>query len=104
MSLGNSEYPEVERRHGVRFDGTVNLGHVLTFTVGMFAGVAAWNGMDKRVLVLEEARTVQIQRDAQQDTVTRERMADINQSLSKIDSRLEKIADQQSQQNQNRAK
>lgn len=88
----------LERRrrhdHGVRFDGTVNLGHVLTFAAGMIAGFAAYNSMDKRVFALEEARTAQRVVDAQQDAIARERMGDINQSLGKIDSRLDKISDQ----------
>ena len=82
------------RDHGVRFDGTVNLGHVLTFAAGMLAGFAAYNSMDKRVFALEEARATQRMVDAQQDIIARERMSDINQNLGKIDSRLDKISDQ----------
>lgn len=82
------------RDHGVRFDGTVNLGHVLTFAAGMIAGFAAYNSMDKRVFALEEARATQHMVDAQQDIIARERMGDINQNLGKIDNRLNKISDQ----------
>lgn len=85
---------DVRRRHGFKFDGTVNLGHVITFSVGLLAGLAAWNGMDKRVTVLEEARTSQKDRDIAQDVLFRERLGDINQALGKIDLRLDKIGDQ----------
>lgn len=83
-----------ERRHGIRFDGTINLGHVMTFAAGMFAGFAVYNSVDKRILVLEEARTFQVQRDTQQDALARERADVVSQGLDKIDLRLDKISDQ----------
>ncbi len=97
MNGDPGELPEEvrhERRHGIRFDGTVNLGHVMTFAAGMFAGFAVYNSVDKRILVLEEARAFQVQRDIQQDTLARERADVISQGLGKIDLRLDKISDQ----------
>ena len=94
IDLAEETRAEVRSRHGIKFDGTINLGHVLTFLVAMFAGITAWNGMDKRVTVLEEARKVQTDRDAQQDGVLRDRMFDLNQTLQRIDGRLDKIGDQ----------
>lgn len=87
----------------IRFDGTVNFGHVLTFAAAMLAGFTAWNGMDKRLVVLEEARKVQIERDATQDQASRERMFDIAQLLNKIDHRLDRIGDRLNDQNQAQA-
>jgi hypothetical protein len=83
--------PPPSRR--VRYDPTVNLGHILTFAAMLAAGTAAWNAMDKRLTVLEEARVVQKERDLSQDASSRERMFDIQQILNKIDGRLDKISD-----------
>lgn len=51
----------------IRFDGTINLGHVLTMVTFIAAGVVGWTAMDKRITVLEEARMVQQQIDKRQD-------------------------------------
>lgn len=84
---------EARARRHVKFDGTINLGHLISVTVMVLAGVTAWNSMDKRLVVLEEARKVQTERDSTQDGMVRERMFDINQALNKIDSRLDRIGD-----------
>jgi hypothetical protein len=57
--------PEAQKR--IRFDGTINLGHILTVVTFIGAGAVAWSGMDKRVAILEEARIVQRQVDTRQD-------------------------------------
>ena len=75
--------PEARARRGVKFDGTINLGHISSALAVLITGVMAWNGMDKRVLVLEEARLV-----------NRDRAAEITAHLEKIDSKLERISDQ----------
>jgi hypothetical protein len=77
----------------VRYDPTVNLGHILTLLAMLAAGTAAWNAMDRRLTVLEEARVVQKERDISQDISSRERMFDLQQTLNKIDGRLDKISD-----------
>lgn len=51
----------------IRFDGTINLGHLLTMVTFIAAGVVGWTAMDKRITVLEEARMVQQQIDKRQD-------------------------------------
>ena len=38
----------------VRFDPTVNLGHVLTFIGFIISGFLAYQNIDKRIAVLEE--------------------------------------------------
>jgi hypothetical protein len=84
---------EVRFRHGVKFDGTVNLGHIITLIACLGAGLTAWNAMDKRVASLEDARKVQVERDAQQDSVLRDHISGINSLLNKIDLRVERIGD-----------
>jgi signal transduction histidine kinase len=67
--------PEPQKR--IRFDGTINLGHILTVVTFIGAGAVAWNTMDKRVAILEEARLVQKAIDARQD----EERADIKRTV-----------------------
>jgi hypothetical protein len=75
----------------MRFDPTINLGHVLTFAGFMVTGFAAYGVVDKRVAVLEEARVSQVQIDRRQDDVTaemkrtnREDFRDINMKLDQL--------------------
>lgn len=75
----------------MRFDPTINLGHVLTFAGFMVTGFAAYGVVDKRVAVLEEARISQVQVDRRQDDGTsemkrtnREDFKDINYKLDRL--------------------
>lgn len=48
-------------KKGIKFDSTINLGHILTFLGFMVAGLTAWTTLDKRVVVLEESKKAQAQ-------------------------------------------
>lgn len=48
-------------KKGIKFDSTINLGHILTFLGFMIAGLTAWTTLDKRVVVLEESKKSQAQ-------------------------------------------
>ena len=48
-------------KKGIKFDSTINLGHILTFLGFMVAGLTAWTTLDKRVVVLEESKKSQAQ-------------------------------------------
>lgn len=78
----------------IRFDGTINLGHILTFVGVLCAGFAAWATMDKRVVVLEEARLVQTQIDRRQDEdradIRRLMREDIKDLSNKVDRLLDR--------------
>lgn len=78
----------------IRFDGTINLGHILTFVGFMAAGISAWNLMDKRVVILEEARLVQVQTDKRQDEdraeMKKAMREDVKELMRKIDMLLER--------------
>ena len=66
------------------FDPTINAGHLLTFAgmaVSLFVG---WSMLDKRVVVLEEAKIYQVRRDDQQDTLISEKLADIRDGMGLI--------------------
>lgn len=84
---------EARMRRAIKFDGTINMGHLLTFTAGLLAGVAAWNGIDKRITILEEARLSQGRRDDTQDSLLRDRIGSIEATLNKIDQRVERLGD-----------
>jgi hypothetical protein len=70
----------------VKFDRTINLGHILTIISFCIAGFAAWSTMDKRVQALEIAAAAQEKRDAGQDTYVRE-------TVNRIERMIERIAD-----------
>jgi hypothetical protein len=78
----------------IRFDGTVNLGHLLTVATFIGAGVVGWNAMDKRVTVLEEARLVQKQIDQRQDDdradIKRTVREDMKEIIRKVDILVER--------------
>lgn len=84
--------PEPQKK--IRFDGTINLGHLLTVATFLGAGVVGWNAMDKRVTVLEEARIVQRQIDRRQDEeftdYKRTIREDMKEILRKVDILLER--------------
>lgn len=73
----------------IRFDKTVNLGHILTFLGFVFTGFAAWTSLDKRVVVLETQVMQQQKRDDLQDQTLRDNLNEIKRSLEKIADRLD---------------
>ena len=74
----------------VSFDPTINLGHVLTFVSLVVAGFAAWSALNTRVAVLEEARIQQATRDANQDTLIKERISEVLAAVNRVDARVER--------------
>lgn len=84
--------PEPQKK--IRFDGTINLGHILTVVTFVAAGVAGWSTMDKRVMVLEEARLVQQQVDKRQDEdradIKRTVREDMKEIIRKVDILVER--------------
>lgn len=78
---------------GVQFDKTINLGHVLTMLT-FLAGISfQWNIIDKRVVVLEEFRAIQRERDAAQDAAARDKAQEIKETLGEIKRGVEKLSD-----------
>jgi len=71
-------------RRGLTFDPTINAGHLLTFFGMAIALFIGWSSLDKRVIVLEEAKIYQRERDTQQDLA-------INTSLLRIESSLKDL-------------
>ena len=77
----------------MKFDSTINLGHLLTFVGFVLTGFGAWSTIDRRLTVLEESRRVQAQIDANQDERLSQSMSQIKESLSDIRRNLEKVSD-----------
>lgn len=83
--------PDPENR--VRFDKTINLGHILTMISFLLLTLTQWNMMDKRVVVLEEFRGTQREKDTAQDTITREKAQEVKDALRELKTSVEKVAD-----------
>ena len=92
-------YTGEERRRpppsGIRFDKTINLGHLLTFAGFIFTILVGWNTMDKRVVVLEESRKAQELRDSGQDQRNSDQMGAIRESLVEIKQNVIALRDRQ---------
>lgn len=82
-------------RGGVRFDKTINLGHILTFAGFIISGIVAWSTLDKRVVVLEESRKAQELRDSGQDQRNSDQMDAIRESLAEIKQNVIALRDRQ---------
>ena len=80
-------------RRGVKFDPTINLGHVLTFIALLITGVGAWSALDKRVTVIEESRYTQKQVDASQDAQVATLISQIKEVLVRLDRQVERLTD-----------
>ena len=90
---GQDRRAEHGHRGGVKFDATINLGHVLTFVGFVIAGFTAWSTLDRRLTVIEERATFQSQIDRAQDAKLVESMTQIKESLSDIKANINRITD-----------
>jgi len=77
----------------VRFDKTINLGHVLTVSSFLIVAAVQWNILDKRVLVLEEFRMAQRERDMAQDQIAKDKFGEVRDALADLRRSVEKVAD-----------
>jgi hypothetical protein len=76
-----------------RFDPTINLGHVLTIVSFVVIAMMQWNVMDKRIVILEEFRTAQRERDVAQDVVAKDKFQEVRDALLDLRRSIEKVAD-----------
>ncbi|MFZ6801918.1 hypothetical protein [Undibacterium sp. Di24W] len=82
---------EKEPEKRIKFDATINLGHVLTFlgfigTIGSF-----WQSVDKRIVVLEQARVVQSETDHRHDAERAEIKKTMREDLREINAKLDRL-------------
>lgn len=87
------ERREESEKRGVRFDATVNLGHLLTFAGFLIAGFGAWTTLDKRVVVLEENRKIQTQIDQSQDSRSTDISVQIKDAMQRLERQVERLND-----------
>lgn len=84
---------EAKKSKRIRFDPTINAGHILTTLVivsGVFIG---WTELDKRVVSLEEGRKAQQQVDTHQDQMLNQQMFQIRESLTEIKQNVQRVND-----------
>ena len=77
----------------IKFDKTINLGHVLTALSMSAAVIVSWSLMDKRVTVLEEVRMVQRDKDTAQDTTNKDKFEEVRFALTELRRSVEKVSD-----------
>lgn len=84
-----------EEQHGgrLKFDPTINAGHLLTFAGFLLTGFIGWSTLDKRVVVLEEQRKSQDQRDQAQDSRSSEKFGEIRETMQDIKRTVEIVRD-----------
>lgn len=87
MSIENQTH--YERR--IKFDATINLGHILTFIGFIVTGFSAYTSLNNRVVTLEDAKTMQNTIDHRQDAaietsakIQREDFKEINAKLDRL--------------------
>lgn len=81
------------QRGGIRLDMTVNISHVMSLLAFMVSLMLTWNTLDKRVLVLEEAKKSQATLDAAQDQRSTEKFGEVRETLTEIKRGIEKVND-----------
>ena len=89
-----SDQHDNEAKRGLRFDPTINAGHLLTFAGFILAGFVGWTTLDKRVVVLEEQRKAQEIRDVGQDARSADKFIEIKDTMSEIKRGVEQVRDQ----------
>lgn len=75
----------------IRFDGTINLGHVLTFLGFLCTGAMMYMSVDKRVVVLETVRHDQLAVDARRDGDMTELKRTVREDLQIINGKLDRL-------------
>jgi len=75
----------------IKFDATINLGHILTFVGFMTAGMVAWSTLDKRVVVIEEFKVNQAQINLHQEALTESNKRDVNEGFNRVNDKLDRL-------------
>ena len=76
---------------GVRFDLTINLGHILTFIGFLMTCAMMYMSLDKRVVILEESRIGQTVVDRRQDESINENRKTMREDLKDIAAKLDRL-------------
>jgi hypothetical protein len=97
MSITDPDLFERSQPKRLTFDPTINAGHLLTFAGMAFMMFAGWNLMDKRVVVLEEAKSYQVLRDNSQDANTLQRLTELKEAVKDVKDTVGEIRHEQIQ-------
>lgn len=84
---------EVVKGGKIKFDATINLGHILTFIGFVSIGVAMYQKVDTRIVILEENRKTQEVRDLNQDRIMDNSMREIRDTVTEIKKSVERLSD-----------
>lgn len=76
----------------VRFDNTINLGHVLTFAGFIASGFAAYATLDKRITVQETRMPVIEQRLQENEARTKEVLTDLRGDMKDVRRSVDDLA------------
>jgi len=85
--------PEESNGGRLKFDPTINAGHLLTFAGFLITISVGWSTLDKRVVVLEEQRKSQEVRDQAQDLRSSEKFGEIRETMQDIKRTVEIVRD-----------
>jgi hypothetical protein len=95
MSAAPSDPRQQAHPKTVVFDGTINLGHVLTLLAMLVTVGAAWFNLDKRIVVLERDSMHQAVRDNAQDGVMRDGLAELKVLLRDMQGEIRQLRSDQ---------
>lgn len=76
----------------VKFDPTVNLGHVLSAMAMLAAVIGSHVALDKRVVVLEEKAAVAVARSVEQQAEQKEAIREIRSDIKDVQRSLNDIS------------
>lgn len=79
-----THHPAEPKSPRLSFDPTVNAGHILTFVSLIAALAIGWTTLDKRVVILEEAKLYQAKRDDSQDAAIGEKLTEIRDAVKDV--------------------
>lgn len=82
-----------QKGKGLRFDATINAGHILTFISLVVAGFVTWGVMDRRVAVVEERQRAQVVIDAGQDAQIQKVNDRVERNQDKLEQKIDRIID-----------
>ena len=95
MTQETSHKFETPDDQGIKFDRTINLGHVLTFVGFLLTCAMVYGTLDKRVTLLEDNRIAQVVIDRRQDDAINDdrktMREDLKDIVQKLDHLIEKV-------------
>lgn len=68
----------------IKFDPTVNLGHVLTFVGFMASGLIAYSALEKRVALVEEKTEAAVRLATERSQETKDSLREIKADIKEL--------------------